>query len=90
MVPSGQVCDSSLEKGQLYIFRVGAGQAIKGLAEGILSMKVGGKRRLYIPGSLAFPKGLTSAPGRPRVTPSCLMSAWSVYQALKINELPSS
>ncbi|XP_042061834.1 peptidyl-prolyl cis-trans isomerase FKBP16-3, chloroplastic-like isoform X2 [Salvia splendens] len=60
MVPSGQIFDSSLEKGQVYIFRVGSGQVIKGLDEGILSMKVGGKRRLYIPGPLAFPKGLTS------------------------------
>ncbi|GMI78671.1 hypothetical protein like AT2G43560 [Hibiscus trionum] len=70
MVPSGQIFDSSLERGQPYIFRVGSGQVIKGLDEGILSMKVGGKRRLYIPGPLAFPKGLTSAPGRPRVAPS--------------------
>ncbi|KAL0368683.1 UNVERIFIED_CONTAM: Peptidyl-prolyl cis-trans isomerase FKBP16-3, chloroplastic [Sesamum calycinum] len=70
MVPSGQIFDSSLEKGQPYIFRVGSGQVIKGLDEGILTMKVGGKRRLYIPGPLAFPKGLTSAPGRPRVAPN--------------------
>ncbi|KAK1411470.1 hypothetical protein QVD17_38019 [Tagetes erecta] len=70
MVPSGQVFDSSLEKRQVYIFRVGSGQVVKGLDEGILSMKVGGKRRLYVPGSSAFPKGLTSAPGRPRVAPS--------------------
>ncbi|XXG45054.1 hypothetical protein AAC387_Pa02g0240 [Persea americana] len=70
MVPSGQIFDSSLEKGQPYIFRVGSGQVIKGLDEGILSMKIGGKRRLYIPGSLAFPKGLNSAPGRPRVAPN--------------------
>ncbi|OEL37501.1 Peptidyl-prolyl cis-trans isomerase FKBP16-3, chloroplastic [Dichanthelium oligosanthes] len=70
MVPNGQIFDSSLEKGQPYIFRVGAGQVIPGLDEGILSMKVGGLRRLYIPGPLAFPKGLTSAPGRPRVPPS--------------------
>ncbi|CAJ1933373.1 unnamed protein product [Sphenostylis stenocarpa] len=70
MVPSGQIFDSSLEKGQPYIFRVGSGQVIQGLDEGILSMKVGGKRRLYIPGPLAFPKGLSSAPGRPRVAPS--------------------
>ncbi|KAM7264012.1 hypothetical protein ACFE04_001695 [Oxalis oulophora] len=95
MVPSGQIFDSSLEKGQIYIFRVGAGQkvhrpdhdvllpvisdlaitrivsdfetVIKGLDEGILSMKAGGKRRIYVPGPLAFPKGLASAPGRPRV-----------------------
>ncbi|KAG2727685.1 hypothetical protein I3843_01G164700 [Carya illinoinensis] len=70
MVPSGQIFDSSLEKGQIYIFRVGSGQVIKGLDEGILSMKAGGKRRIFIPGSLAFPKGLTSAPGRPRVAPN--------------------
>ncbi|ERN20346.1 peptidyl-prolyl cis-trans isomerase FKBP16-3, chloroplastic [Amborella trichopoda] len=70
MVSSGQIFDSSLEKGQPYIFRVGSGQVIKGLDEGILGMKTGGKRRLYIPGSLAFPKGLNSAPGRPRVAPS--------------------
>uniref|UniRef100_A0A0F7H0P6 peptidylprolyl isomerase n=1 Tax=Erodium gruinum TaxID=337380 RepID=A0A0F7H0P6_9ROSI len=70
MVPSGQIFDSSLDKGLPYLFRVGSGQVIKGLDEGILSMKVGGKRRLYIPGSLAFPKGLASAPGRPRVAPS--------------------
>uniref|UniRef100_A0A0F7CZ28 peptidylprolyl isomerase n=1 Tax=Francoa sonchifolia TaxID=23250 RepID=A0A0F7CZ28_9ROSI len=70
MVPSGQIFDSSLEKGQLYIFRVGSGQVIKGLDEGILSMKAGGKRRIYVPGPLAFPKGLTSAPGRPRVGPN--------------------
>ncbi|VFQ64696.1 unnamed protein product [Cuscuta campestris] len=70
MVPSGQIFDSSLEKGQPYIFRVGSGQVLKGLDEGVLTMKVGGKRRLYIPGPLAFPKGLTSAPGRPRIPPS--------------------
>ncbi|CAL4923147.1 unnamed protein product [Urochloa decumbens] len=65
-----KIFDSSLEKGQPYIFRVGSGQVIQGLDEGILSMKVGGLRRLYIPGPLAFPKGLTSASGRPRVPPS--------------------
>ncbi|KAH0678804.1 hypothetical protein KY284_019889 [Solanum tuberosum] len=70
MVPSGQIFDSSLEKGRPYIFRVGADQVVKGLDEGILSMKVGGLRRLYVPGSLAFPKGLISAPGRPRVAPN--------------------
>ena len=40
-----------------------------GLDEGILTMRSGGIRRLYIPGELAFPKGLASAPGRPRISP---------------------
>uniref|UniRef100_A0A7S0N1U2 peptidylprolyl isomerase n=1 Tax=Pyramimonas obovata TaxID=1411642 RepID=A0A7S0N1U2_9CHLO len=43
---------------------------IAGLDEGLITMKVGGIRRLYVPGDLAFPKGLASAPGRPRVAPN--------------------
>ena len=39
-------------------------QIVAGLVEGLASMKVGGLRRLYIPGNLSFPKGLTSGPGR--------------------------
>eukprot|EP00271_Cylindrocystis_brebissonii_P004693 TRINITY_DN1650_c0_g1_i1.p1 TRINITY_DN1650_c0_g1~~TRINITY_DN1650_c0_g1_i1.p1 ORF type:complete len:295 (-),score=42.31 TRINITY_DN1650_c0_g1_i1:696-1580(-) len=70
MIPTGKIFDSSLEKGLPYIFRVGSGQVIAGLDEGLQTMKVGGVRRLFIPGPLAFPKGLVSAPGRPRVPPS--------------------
>lgn len=33
---------------------------IKGLDEGLLTMSSGGVRRLYIPGDMAFPKGLPS------------------------------
>ncbi|KAL3141943.1 hypothetical protein ABBQ32_004593 [Trebouxia sp. C0010 RCD-2024] len=69
MVPNGKIFDNSLEKGRPYDVRVGAGQVIPGLDEGMKSMKVGGIRRLYIPGNLAFPKGLSSGPGRPRVPP---------------------
>ena len=56
MTPQGKVFDSSLERGSPYDFRVGAGQVIPGLDEGIRSMQPGGVRRLYIPGNLAFPK----------------------------------
>ncbi|GAQ80702.1 FKBP-type peptidyl-prolyl cis-trans isomerase family protein [Klebsormidium nitens] len=69
-LPDGRIFNSSLEKGSPYIIRVGAGQVLKGLDEGLLTMKTGGKRRLYIPGDLAFPKGLGAAAGRPRVPPS--------------------
>eukprot|EP00899_Mesostigma_viride_P000565 jgi/Mesvir1/10509/Mv15920-RA.1 len=70
MTPDGRIFDSSLEKKYPYDIRVGAGQVVAGLDEGVQTMRVGGKRRLYVPGELAFPKGLSSAPGRPRVPPS--------------------
>ena len=43
-------------------------QIVAGLDEGLLSMKPGGLRRMYIPGQLAYPKGLPSGPGRYVVT----------------------
>jgi peptidylprolyl isomerase len=70
MTPNGKVFANSLESGKPYDVRVGAGQVIPGLDEGLLSMRVGGVRRLYIPGELAFPKGLKAAAGRPSVPPA--------------------
>lgn len=69
LTPQGKVFDSSLEKGRPYDVRIGSGQIVAGLDEGIKDMKVGGLRRLYIPGNLSFPRGVNSAPGRPRVPP---------------------
>jgi peptidylprolyl isomerase len=46
------------------------GAVIPGLDAGLKTMKVGGIRRLYIPGDMAFPKGLSAAAGRPRVPPN--------------------
>lgn len=45
-------------------YRVGTGSVIAGLDEGLLSMRSGGQRRLYIPGELSFQKRLVAAPGR--------------------------
>lgn len=50
--------------------RYGVGAVIPGLDAGLKTMKVGGIRRLFIPGDLAFPKGLSAAAGRPRVPPN--------------------
>jgi FKBP-type peptidyl-prolyl cis-trans isomerase FkpA len=51
---SGQKFDSSLDRGQPFVFPIGRGRVIKGWDEGVSSMKVGGKRKLIIPAHLGY------------------------------------
>lgn len=46
--------DSSLDRGQPFSFTLGQHMVIAGWDEGVATMKVGGKRRLVIPGHLAY------------------------------------
>ena len=58
-----------------------AEQVVPGLDEGIKGMKTGGLRRVYVPGKLAFPKGLASSPGMPRIPPAsdCIFDVELLY-----------
>ncbi len=52
---NGNVFDSSLNPGRSpFRFTVGAGQVIKGWDEGLIGMKVGGKRKLTIPPNMGY------------------------------------
>ncbi|MCQ1947032.1 MULTISPECIES: FKBP-type peptidyl-prolyl cis-trans isomerase [unclassified Arthrobacter] len=51
---TGEEFDASWNRGTPLDFRVGVGQVIQGWDQGLLGMKVGGRRRLEIPSSMAY------------------------------------
>jgi FKBP-type peptidyl-prolyl cis-trans isomerase FkpA len=60
----GSKFDSSLDRGRPFEFKLGAGSVIKGWDQGVVGMKIGGKRKLTIPADLAY-----GARGFPPVIP---------------------
>jgi FKBP-type peptidyl-prolyl cis-trans isomerase len=50
----GDKFDSSVDRGSPFVFPLGAGRVIKGWDEGVAGMKIGGKRTLIIPASMAY------------------------------------
>jgi peptidylprolyl isomerase len=51
---TGEQFDASWDRGETFRFQLGAGQVIPGWDEGVAGMRVGGRRRLTIPPSLAY------------------------------------
>jgi peptidylprolyl isomerase len=51
---SGEEFDASWNRGQSFEFSLGGGQVIAGWDQGVVGMKVGGRRRLVIPPHLGY------------------------------------
>jgi peptidylprolyl isomerase/FKBP-type peptidyl-prolyl cis-trans isomerase FkpA len=50
----GKKFDSSHDRAEPFVFRLGAGMVIQGWDRGVAGMKVGGKRKLTIPSHLGY------------------------------------
>ena len=50
----GKKFDSSLDRGDPFVFVLGKGQVIQGWDQGVQGMKVGGKRKLTIPSEMGY------------------------------------
>ncbi len=51
---TGAQFDASWDRDETFGFRLGAGQVIQGWDQGVVGMKVGGRRRLTIPAHLGY------------------------------------
>ncbi len=75
---NGTVFDASANHGTTgFTFNLGAGQVIRGWDEGIVGMKVGGKRKLVIPANLAY--------GNQSPTPSIPANSTLVFEVELVN-----
>jgi FKBP-type peptidyl-prolyl cis-trans isomerase len=53
-LPNGKQFDSSRDRGEPFAFTLGEGQVRRGWDEGVKGLKVGGRRKLVLPPSMAY------------------------------------
>ena len=51
---NGKKFDSSVDRNEPFSFTIGVGEVIPGWDEGVMTMKVGGKRKLIVPAKLGY------------------------------------
>jgi hypothetical protein len=81
---SGQVFDTNVG-GNALVFRLGARAVIAGFEQGIVGMKVGGKRRLTIPPSLAY-----GSQGQGPIPPNTTLRFDVDLASIAASDLPSA
>ena len=52
--PDGRKFDSSRDRAKPFVFTIGRGQVIQGWDEGVMTMKIGGRRLLTVPAHLGY------------------------------------
>ena len=80
----GRKFDSSRDRGEPFVFPLGAGRVIRGWDEGVAGMRVGGTRELHIPAWLGY-----GAEGAGRAIPPGASLVFEV-ELLEIQHQPSS
>jgi peptidylprolyl isomerase len=83
---NGHVFDSSWNPDHLFSLQLGVGEVIKGWDEGLLGMRVGGRRELVIPPALAYGQSGVGG-GQSRIPPNATLIF--IIDLLSVTNTPS-